>query len=93
MKELDILLARQRAALGNVRVLPVWYKVNYQQCCDLEAAYHSEEWAGGEPKPAPDVLERWATTVRELLNTTAVRDDQVGMTCFYARVRAAAVSL
>ena len=78
MKELDILLARQRADPGSVCVLPVWYGVTCQQCCDLEAVYHSEEWVGGEPKPSPDILKRWATTVRELLNTTAVRDDQVG---------------
>ena len=78
MEELEILLARQRAEPGSVRVLPVWYGITYQQCCDLEAVYELEEnWVGGEPKPAPNVLAHWAGTVRELLKTTAVRDDQV----------------
>ena len=78
MEELEILLARQRADTGSVRVLPVWYGITYQQCCNLEAVYSSKEhWVGGEEKPAPDVLARWASTVRELLKTTAVRDDQV----------------
>ena len=79
MEELELLLARQRAAPGSVRVVPVWYKLNEQQCSDLEAAYHSEEWVGREPKPGPDVLRRWADVVRELSKTTAVRDDQVDL--------------
>ena len=41
MEELEILLARQRSDQGGVHVLPVWYGVNYQQCCDLEAVYKS----------------------------------------------------
>ena len=79
MMELDILLARQRADPGSVRVLPVWYNVTYQQCCNLQTVYHSEKWVGGELKPAQDVLDRWANTVRELLNTPAVRDEEVGI--------------
>lgn len=79
MEELAILLTRQRADPGSVRVLPVWYGITYQQCCDLEAVYEIEEnWVGGEHKPAPNVMAHWAGTVRELLKTTAVRDDQVG---------------
>lgn len=93
MKELEILLARQRADPGSVRVLPVWHGISYQHCSDLEAVYASEEWACGAPRPAQDVLARWAQTVRELLKTTAVRDDQVGQTLHFARVRAAAASL
>ena len=80
MEELEILLARHRADPRSVLVLPVWYGIDYQRVCNLEAGYHSEEWVGGQAKPAPDVLARWAKTVRELLNTTAVRDDQVGRT-------------
>ena len=79
MKELEILLARQRADPGTVRVLPVRYGITYRQCCNLQTVYHGEKWVGGELKPAQDVLDRWANTVRELLSTTAVRDDQVGM--------------
>ena len=78
MKELEILLARQRSDPESVRVLPVWYEVNYQQCCNLEVVYCSEEWVGGEKKPAQNVLDHWAKTVRELLHTTAVKDEQVG---------------
>ena len=41
-----------------------------------------QRWVGGELKPAPDVLARWAKTVQELLKTTAMRDDQVRKTEF-----------
>ena len=77
MEELEISLARQRTEPGSVRVLPVWYGITYQQCYNLEAVYNSEEWIGGEVKPAPNVLARWAMAVRELLELSAIRDDQV----------------
>lgn len=77
MMELEILLERKRADADSVCVLPVWYGINYKQCRDLEAAYYGQEWVGGEQMPSAEVLAHWAKTVRDLLEITAVRDDQV----------------
>ena len=93
MEELKILLARQRDDLDSVCVLPVWHGIEYQQCCSLERVYDTEVWVGGEPKPAQQDLLQWAKTARELLQTTAVREDQVGQQAHIGRVRAAASSI
>ena len=78
MRELDILLARHRADPGSVRMLPVLQGINFRQCNNLEEDYYTKDWVGVEQMPTPDVLAHWASSVRELLKTSAVSDDQVG---------------
>ena len=77
MTELEVVLARQRTDPDTVTVVPVFYGISFQQCSDLEAVYCSQEWLGSEPKPGPVVLAGWAQTIRELLRSVAVREDQV----------------
>ena len=78
MEELEIIISRKP---GSFCLLPVWYGITYKQCSNLSASYSTEPWVGGEDKPAPSVLQHWAGNVKRLLDTVAVRDDQVRTYC------------
>ena len=76
MEELALLLKRKREDQG-FRLLPVLYGITYEQCTSLPQGYHTDEWGLKGGKPADDILQGWAAAVEELLNITAVREDQV----------------
>lgn len=77
MKELCFLLERKSREGEEFRLLPVLYGISYEQCMSLKGAYKSEPWVNTGSKPAPDVLELWARSVKQLLEITAKREDQV----------------
>ena len=77
MEELKLLLERKRAEKDSCCLLPVLYGISFAQCCSLATGYHCEPWVGDDDKPTKQILEQWASRVRELLEVTAVRPDQV----------------
>lgn len=76
MEELTLLLKRKRQE-QDFRLLPVLYGITYEQCTSLPEDYHSDAWVIKGDKPGNDVLQQWAAAVQELLDITAVREDQV----------------
>ena len=73
MDELRALLHRRRQ--DGICLLPVLYHINAQQCANLAAtSYSSEIWAG---KPAQELLQSWAASLKELLGIAALCDHQV----------------
>ena len=77
MMELQLLLKRKRAEKDSCCLLPVLYDITFAQCDSLATGYHCEPWVGKGDKPARQVLNEWAGFVRELLQVTTVREDQV----------------
>ena len=78
MEELALLLKRKRQD-QSFRLLPVLYGITYEQCTSLPEGYHSERWVLKGNKPGEDVLQQWAAAVQDLLEITAVREDQVSL--------------
>ena len=74
MLELETLLKRDRSSFC---LLPVWHGITYQQCVELETGYTHDPWVGNEEKPDLETLERWAGTVKQLLDTVMIRDNKV----------------
>ena len=77
MEELKLLVLRKRAKKDCFCLLPVLYGITYEQCSSLATEYHSEPWVGDADKPAKEILSQWADCVKELLEVTAIREDQV----------------
>ena len=85
MEELALLLKRKRQEQG-FRLLPVLYGITYEQCRSLPEGYHSEDWVLKGDKPGENILQQWAAAVKELLDITAVRQDQVLFTAAIVEV-------
>ena len=77
MQELAALLERKRRVQGFC-LLPVLYGITYGQCLNLAEGLNADVWTGSEERPSDEDLRERAAAVKELLDITAVREDQVG---------------
>ena len=74
-----MLLDHRRRPQDSVCLLPVLYHISTQHCVNLAAtSYGSEIWAG---KPAKELLQSWAVSLKELLGIAEVCDHQVWCCC------------
>jgi hypothetical protein len=79
MNELRILLKRWRD--GDVALVPVLYKLQVEDLVAIREQYDSHDWCVVDSKPAPEVLDKYAEDLQQLMDCTMIRPDQVGPQC------------
>lgn len=74
MEMLSLVLECKRRKRDGCHLLPVLCDITLEQCMELPFGYNSEDWVGGEARPAAGVLLRWSDSVKRLLEFAAPCD-------------------
>ena len=74
MEMLSLVLERKRRERIGCYLLPMLCDITLEQCMELPFGYDSEDWVGGEARPAAGVLLRWSDSIKRLLEFAAPWD-------------------
>jgi hypothetical protein len=83
MLELKMFLERKARDLDSIVIIPVFHELTVEQCYNLEQLYDSEPWPTSSSIPTVEkaVLQGWAADVKQMLEFTGVKIEEVSVTC------------
>jgi hypothetical protein len=83
MLELKMFLERKARDPHSMVIIPVFLGLTVEQCYNLEQLYDSNPWPTSPSMPTVEraVLQGWAADVKQILESTGVKIEEVSVTC------------